>query len=124
MKIVKLRGVHYLSFKGITLTMNQPFIEATDEVLDTLSEYIKLGFLEVKEKDEEDKTDEYEPTDMSMEEAMFEGAAEVSEDIVRYPSLEELQAMTKKELFEVLDKYQIKYQPTMKKDELIKLILS
>lgn len=123
MKIVKLRGVHYLSYKGITLTMNQPFIEATDEVLNTLSEYIKLGFLEIKEKDEGDKTDEYEPTDMSMEEAMFEDDGEV-ENIERYPSLEELQGMTKKELFEVLDKYQIKYQPTMKKDELIKLILA
>lgn len=123
MKIVKLRGVHYLSFKGITLTMNQPFVEATDEVLNSLSEYIKLGFLEVKEKDEEDKTDEYEPTDMSMEEAMFEDDGEV-ENIERYPSLEELQEMTKKELFEVLDKYQIKYQQTMKKDELIKLILA
>ena len=65
MKIVKLRGVHYLSFKGITLTMNQPFVEATDEVLNSLAEYIKLGFLEVKEKDEEDKTDEYEPTAVS-----------------------------------------------------------
>ena len=123
MKIVKLRGVHYLSYKGITLTMNQPFIEATDEVLNTLSEYIKLGFLEIKEKDEGDKTDEYEPTDMSMEEAMFEDDGEV-ENIERYPSLEELQEMTKKELFEVLDKYQIKYQQTMKKDELIKLILA
>ena len=123
MKIVKLRGVHYLSFKGITFTMNQPFVEATDEVLNSLSEYIKLGFLEVKEKDEEDKTDEYEPTDMSMEEAMFEDDDEV-ENIERYPSLEELQEMTKKELFEVLDKYQIKYQQTMKKDELIKLILA
>lgn len=124
MKIVKLRGVHYLSFKGITLTMNQPFVEATDEVLDALSEYIKLGFIEVKEKDEDDKTDEYEPTDMSMEEAMFEDSNDISENIERYPSLEELQAMTKKELFEVLDKYQIKYQQTMKKDELINLILS
>lgn len=123
MKIVKLRGVHYLSYKGITLTMNQPFIEATDEVLNTLSEYIKLGFLEIKEKDEGDKTDEYEPTDMSMEEAMYEDDGEI-ENIERYPSLEELQGMTKKELFEVLDKYQIKYQPTMKKDELIKLILA
>lgn len=123
MKIVKLRGVHYLSYKGITLTMNQPFVEATDEVLDTLSEYIKLGFLEIKEKDEDDKTDEYEPTDMSMEEAMFEDDNEIK-NIERYPSLEELQAMTKKELFEVLEKYQIKYQPTMKKDELIKLILA
>lgn len=123
MKIVKLRGVHYLSYKGITLTMNQPFIEATDEVLTALSEYIKLGFLEVKEKDEEDKTDEYEPTDMSMEEAMFEDDNKV-ENIERYPSLEELQGMTKKELFEVLDKYQIKYQQTMKKDELINLILA
>lgn len=123
MKIVKLKGVHYLSYKGITLTMNQPFVEATDEVLNTLSEYIKLGFLEIKEKDEDDKTDEYEPTDMSMEEAMFEDDNEI-ENIERYPSLEELQGMTKKELFEVLDKYQIKYQPTMKKDELIKLILA
>lgn len=123
MKIVKLRGVHYLSYKGITLTMNQPFIEATDEVLTALSEYIKLGFLEVKEKDEEDKTDEYEPTDMSMEEAMFEDDNKV-ENIERYPSLEDLQGMTKKELFEVLDKYQIKYQQTMKKDELINLILA
>lgn len=123
MKIVKLKGVHYLSYKGITLTMNQPFIEATDEVLEALADYIRLGFIEIKEKDEEDKTDEYKPTDMSMEEAMFEDDNEV-ENIERFPSLEELQAMTKKELFEVLDKHQIKYQSTMKKDELIKLILA
>lgn len=121
MKIIKLDGVHYLSFKGITLTMNKPFIEATEENLNKLSEYIKSGFLIVKEKNEEDLEEQFEPTDMSLEEALFN--TNVEEEVERYPSLEELKAMTKKELFDVLDKYQIKYQQTMKKEELIKLIL-
>lgn len=121
MKIIKLDGVHYLSFKGITLTMNKPFVEATEENLNKLSEYIKSGFLIVKEKNEEDLEEQFEPTDMSLEEALFN--TNVEEEVERYPSLEELKAMTKKELFDVLDKYQIKYQQTMKKEELIKLIL-
>lgn len=122
MKIIKLNGVHYLSFKGITLTMNNPFIEATEENLNKLSDYIKNGFLVVKEKNDEDLENQFEQTDMSMEEAMYEDYSEV--EVERFPSPEELQAMTKKELFAVLDKYQIKYQQTMKKEDLIKLILA
>lgn len=122
MKIIKLDGVHYLSFKGITLTMNKPFVEATEENLNKLSEYIKSGFLIVKEKNEEDLEEQFKPTDMSIEEALYE--TDSNEEVVRFPSVEELKAMTKKELFDILDKYQIKYQQTMKKEELIKLILA
>lgn len=124
MKIIKLKGVHYLSYKGITLTMNQPFVEATDDAIKILSDYIKLGFLEIKEKDEQDKVDKYQMTDMSIEEAMYENSNSINENIERYPSLEELQSMNKKEIFILLDKYKIKYQANMKKDELIKLILA
>ena len=123
MKIIKLKGVHYLSYKGITLTMNQPYVEATEDNLEKLSDYLKLGFVEIKELDEDvDKVNEYEATDLSMEEKMFEDSNDCLEnEIVRFPSLEELEAMNKKELMAVLDKYKIKY--AMKKEELIKLIL-
>lgn len=125
MKIIKLKGVHYLSYKGITLTMNQPYVEATEDNLEKLSDYLKLGFVEVKELDENvDKVNEYEATDLSMEEKMFEDSNDCLEnEIVRFPSLEELEAMNKKELMAVLDKYKIKYKQAMKKEELIKLIL-
>lgn len=125
MKIIKLKGVHYLSYKGITLTMNQPYVEATEDNLEKLSDYLKLGFVEVKELDEDvDKVNEYEATDLSMEEKMFEDSNDCLEnEIVRFPSLEELEAMNKKELMAVLDKYKIKYKQAMKKEELIKLIL-
>ena len=125
MKIIKLKGVHYLSYKGITLTMNQPYVEATEDNLEKLSDYLKLGFVEVKELDEDvDKVNEYEATDLSMEEKMFEDSNDCLEnEIVRFPSLEELETMNKKELMAVLDKYKIKYKPAMKKEELIKLIL-
>lgn len=125
MKIIKLKGVHYLSYKGITLTMNQPYVEATEENLEKLSDYLKLGFVEIKELDEDvDKVNEYKSTDLSMEEKMFEDSNDCLEnEIVRFPSLEELEAMNKKELMAVLDKYKIKYKQAMKKEELIKLIL-
>lgn len=125
MKIIKLKGVHYLSYKGITLTMNQPYVEATEENLEKLSDYLKLGFVEIKELDEDvDKVNEYKPTDLSMEEKMFDDSNDCLEnEIVRFPSLEELEAMNKKELMAVLDKYKIKYKQAMKKEELIKLIL-
>lgn len=125
MKIIKLKGVHYLSYKGITLTMNQPYVEATEENLEKLSDYLKLGFVEIKELDEDvDKVNEYKSTDLSMEEKMFEDSNDCLEnEIVRFPSLEELEAMNKKELMAVLDQYKIKYKQAMKKEELIKLIL-
>lgn len=126
MKIIKLRGVHYLSYKGITLTMNQPIIEATEENLEKLAGYIKLGFVEVKEKDENDKTDEYKPTDLSREEKMFETTTDVIDvaNALRYPSLDELKEMSKKEIMAFLDEKQISYKPTMKKEELIELVLA
>lgn len=126
MKIIKLRGVHYLSFKGITLTMNQPIIEATEENLEKLAGYIKLGFVEVKEKDETDKTNEYKPTDLSREEKMFEATTDTIDvaNALRYPSLDELKEMSKKEIMAFLDEKQISYKPTMKKEELIELVLA
>lgn len=124
MKIIKLRGVHYLSYKGITLTMNQPFIEATDENIEKLSEYLKLGFVEIKEKDDTDKENEYKQADFSKEEEILASKEDPIADIFRYPSYEELNEMSKKELTAFLDRIKVSYKPTMKKEELIKLILS
>lgn len=126
MKIIKLKGVHYLSYKGITLTMNKPYIEANDENINKLSEYIKLGFLEIKEhNDKEDVEDKYKSTNLSLQEKLLEDTTEpMNGNIIRFPSLEELEKMSKKELIELLDSFNIKYKPNMKKEELIRLVIA
>lgn len=121
MKIIKLTRVHYLSWKGITLTINKPFVEATEENLEKLEKYLKLGVVEIKEMDENDKEDEYEATDMSAEEATY--VEEYDKPIIttRCPTKETLEQMNKKEIMEELEKFHIEYKKNMKKEELIEL---
>lgn len=128
MKIIKLKGVHYLSYNGITLTLNQPYVEATEENIKKLSEYINAGFLVLKNKDEEDSENKFHQEDVSLEEKAFYNNPENNEIdktlVQKYPTEEELDSWTKKELIEFLKEHCIKYKPSMNKEELIQLILA
>lgn len=124
MKIIKLNNVHYLSFNGIILTMNNPFIEATDENVEKLSNYIKAGYLVIKDLDEtEDKKNAFKETNLKAEEALI-AKFEETERVSRFQTKDELLKMTKKELMELADSQFVKYKTTMNKEQIIDLILA
>lgn len=123
MKIIKLNNVHYLSFNGIILTMNNPYIEATEENINKLSAYIKAGYLIIKDLDEnQDKKNSFKETNLKAEEALIAEFSE-SERVSRFKTKDELLKMTKKELMEYADSQFVKYKPTMNKEQIVDLIL-
>lgn len=123
MKIIKLEKVHYLSFNGIILTMNNPFVEATEENLNKLKGYIDSGFLVVKDyEDNNDKQNQFKETDLKLEEALYQNLVE--DNVKRFPTKEEFEKMSKKSLIEFAEKWKIDVKPTMNKKQLIELILS
>jgi hypothetical protein len=55
MKIIKLYGVHYLSYNGILLNSENNFVEATEENILKLHKYIENKYVKVVELDENGK---------------------------------------------------------------------
>ena len=53
MKVIRLKTVHYVSKEGITLTLEKPSIEATEENVKKLEYFIKEGYLEIVDLDKE-----------------------------------------------------------------------
>lgn len=53
MKVIKLKNVHYVSKEGITLTLEKPSIEATEENVKKLEYFIKEKYLEIVDLDKE-----------------------------------------------------------------------
>ena len=58
MKVIRLKTVHYVSKEGITLTLEKPSIEATEENVKKLEYFIKEGYLEIVDLDKEKITEE------------------------------------------------------------------
>ena len=55
MKIIKLYGVHYLSYNGILLNSENNFVEATEENILKLHKYIENKYVKVVELDKNGK---------------------------------------------------------------------
>lgn len=55
MKVIKLYGVHYLSYNGILLNSENNFVEATEENILKLHKYIENKYVKVVELDENGK---------------------------------------------------------------------
>lgn len=53
MKVIRLKNVHYVSKEGITLTLEKPSIEATEENVKKLEYFIKEKYLEIVDLDKE-----------------------------------------------------------------------
>ena len=47
MKVIKLKTVHYVSKEGITLTMENPYVEATEDNVKKMEYFLKEGYLEI-----------------------------------------------------------------------------
>lgn len=53
MKVIRLKNVHYVSKEGITLTLENPSIEATEENVKKLEYFIREKYLEIVDLDKE-----------------------------------------------------------------------
>lgn len=53
MKVIRLKNVHYVSKEGITLTLENPSIEATENNVKKLEYFIRENYLEIVDLDKE-----------------------------------------------------------------------
>lgn len=122
-KYIELETVHYVSVDGITLTLEKPRIEATDENLAKLDFYIKGGYLTIIEvKDEKDlkvyqiPEEEEIPKEYLVKEVVTAKRIELTK--------EEIESMNKKQLIEACKELGIKEaKPSMKVEELKTLLM-
>lgn len=123
MKIIQLKSVYFISHNGITLTEDNPFIEATEDNLEKLNTLIKNGFLEVTDTLADQNEDVCIIENMNEDDDDFK---EIVSEIKRYPTFttDELKAKNKKELIQICKENDIEFKPTMKVSELEQLILS
>lgn len=89
MKVIKLKTVHYVSKEGITLTMEKPYVEATEDNVKKMEYFLKEGYLEIIDLDKkhevkEDKKEKNvvieEPKSESKEPVVEENKTEVLEE--------------------------------------------
>lgn len=90
MKVIKLKTVHYVSKEGITLTMENPYVEATEDNVKKMEYFLKEGYLEIidldkkvtdnKTQEKASKTELPEVEDKPKEPVVEESKTEVLEE--------------------------------------------
>lgn len=123
MQIIVLHTVHYVSHNGITLSKYNPFVEATPENVSKLSKFITAGFLKVvndSDVSEEEKTPENIP---EIHEEVEEQHGDILGHAKRGYDEEDLKEKTKNEIIEILKEEGIEFKTSMKKEELIDLLV-
>lgn len=127
MKIIVLHTVHYVSHNGITLSRYNPFVEATEENIEKLNKFIQAGYLTIVEETEakeEDKIPETIPVEKNDEVVKQEEEIKnLLESVKRSYTEEELKEKTKNEIIDLLKEEGLSFKATMKKEELIDILV-
>lgn len=126
MQIIVLHTIHYVSYNGITLSKYNPFVEATPENVAKLSKFITAGYLKVVEESEvseEEKTPQNIPEIQEEVQQDSEEMQEIVSPVKRGYDESELVDKTKNEIMDILKEEGIEFKTSMKKEELIDLLV-
>lgn len=92
MKVIRLKNVHYVSKEGITLTLEKPSIEATEENVKKLEYFIKEKYLEIVDLDKEvlDTTSQEKASKIEISTAETKSEEHVVEEVKEPEAVEEV----------------------------------
>lgn len=92
MKVIRLKNVHYVSKEGITLTLEKPSIEATEENVKKLEYFIKEKYLEIVDLDKEvlDTTSQEKASKIEIPTAETKSEEHVVEEVKESEAVEEV----------------------------------
>lgn len=130
MKKIRLKTVHYINWKGITLTNEKPSIDATEENLEKLKLFIASKQLEVIDLETDKKLDEEHPPIKEKPISLVDQSLETKKDIItnitrsRVYTVEELKAMTKAELISLCNERGLEFKKNMSVAKIEELILA
>ena len=121
---IELYSVYFLSTAGITLTMENPRIEKTEETFEKLKYYIDEGYLRVIEVEDNTEFEEAQPEETVYipDEAVKMEEVPMVKRFKTYTE-EDLKGMKKDELLAVCEELEIEVKANTKVAELTKLIL-
>lgn len=122
-KYIELNTVHFVSTNGITLTRENPRIEATEENLKKLESYIDKKFLKVVREDE---ITEFQIVDEIIVPDNIKELSEAPSNVKRieFYTKDDIKYLNKKELLEIADELGLEVKSNIKVAELKELILS
>lgn len=122
-KYIELNTVHFVSTNGITLTRENPRIEATEENLKKLESYIDKKFLKVVREDE---ITEFPIVDEIIVPDNIKELSEAPSNVKRieFYTKDDIKDLNKKELLEIADELGLEVKSNIKVAELKELILS
>mgnify|MGYP000003046802 CR=1 FL=1 len=122
-KYIELNTVHFVSTNGITLTRENPRIEATEENLKKLESYIDKKFLKVVREDE---ITEFQIVDEIIVPDNIKELSEAPSNVKRieFYTKDDIKDLNKKELLEIADELGLEVKSNIKVAELKELILS
>lgn len=122
-KYIELNTVHFVSTNGITLTRENPRIEATEENLKKLESYIDKKFLKVVREDE---ITEFPIIDEIIVPDNIKELSEAPSNVKRieFYTKDDIKDLNKKELLEIADELGLEVKSNIKVAELKELILS
>lgn len=127
MKRIRLSRVYYLNWKGIVLSADNPSVEATEENLSKLKEFINNGKLVVID-DEEDKKEQSENPPhidkkiVAIPESVNVVVPTVIERIPLYTE-EQLNEKSRAEVIEIANKNGLEFKKNISTAKLVELIL-
>ncbi|MGL4449600.1 MAG: hypothetical protein ACRCTZ_00240 [Sarcina sp.] len=130
MKKIRLKTIHYINWKGITLTSKNPSIDATEENLEKLDTFIKIGKLEVVDLEENARKDIENPQVIEKPLLVGEQIVETNDkDIitrverVTVYTPEELKGMNKADLLAICEERKLDIKKNMSVAKIEEIIL-
>lgn len=126
MKYIELYTVHFVSTNGITLTTENPRIEATEENIKKLQDCINKNYLTIVEiENEKDFKDFKSDEEIHVPDEIIE-LNKLPDNVTRIKvyTKEELEEMTKKELVKIIEELGLDIKTTSKVSELRNAILN
>lgn len=129
MKKIRLKSVHYINWKGITLTSTNPSIDATEENIEKLNVFIKTGKLEIIDAEQNAKQDKEtivvvdKPLRVLDEQQKKDEEINITIERIRLYSSEELKAMNKADLLALCEERKLDVKKNMSVAKIEELIL-
>lgn len=127
MKKIRLSRIYYLNWKGIVLSADKPSVDATEENLEKLKEFIKTGKLVIMDPDEDKKEQEtnaphIEKAIINLPELENKTISTTVERIELYTK-DQLASMSRAEVIEIATKNNLEFKKNISTPKLIDLVI-
>lgn len=127
MKKIRLSRIYYLNWKGLVLSADNPSVDATEENLEKLKDFIKEGKVKVVDVEENEKIQKENPPHIDPPlinlPELKDNSIQTSVERIELYTEEQLKELSRAEVIEIATKNGIEFKKNVGTAKLIEMII-